>query len=70
MDRCAQATCTTGHLGWMITALESVKTQQNATCSPMGSPSLKATTGDTRATSMSGIRWVRHSGLVHMCRTT
>lgn len=53
------ATCTTGRPGWMITALESVRTSRNATCSQTGSPSLRATTGDARATSTSGTPWVR-----------
>lgn len=53
------ATCTTGRPGWMITASESVRTSRNATRSQTGSPSLRATTGDARATSTSGTPWVR-----------
>lgn len=60
MDRFALATCTTGLPGWMTMALESVEIRQNATCSQMGDLSLRAMTGDERATSMFGTQWVRN----------
>lgn len=59
MDNCTQATCTTGPPGWTTTVSESAPTLKNATCSPMGSLFLRATTGDARATSTCGTPWVR-----------
>lgn len=58
MDKFAPVTSTTGRPGWTTMASESALTKVNVMFSPMANPSLRATTGGTRATSTFGTRWV------------